>query len=222
MFKINCQIEIVVHAGADAYPEVLIIGSTEHLIIPPEVLFPLRLVNGRIVTIKFAENDTIKQLIKNIKREIQLVEPGYNYWDYIEWALAKEDRYYIDDYNQNLLYLCKKYFGYPNDNTLKIQFLLSANAGEVDNAEGLEYYVYSHEKGKHHLPHVHVNSTDHNHSAVISIKDGSIIEGKLPEKLKKKAKKRILDKQQFFYECWNNRTDGIRVDINKHFHLIGY
>ena len=222
MIKLICNTEVVVYAGVNAYPELLALGSDEHLVVPPEVLFPLRHVNGRKFTIELSEESTVKNLIMAIKQKIRIIMPNFNCWDYIEWAFVKGERYYFDDDNQNLLFIISKYFGYPDDTIIGVQFLISANAGEVDNAEGLEYYVHSRERCKHNLPHVHVNSTDHNHWAVIKIEDGEIIEGKLPGRLKKKAKERILDNQQFFFECWNKMTDGIRVDINRHFHLIGY
>ena len=36
------------------------------------------------------------------------------------------------------------------------------------------------------------------------------------------AKEKILNDNQFFVDSWNKLTDGIKVDINKHYKLIEY
>lgn len=225
MIDIMCHIRITVYANHQECKKVMHMASKDFGIIGPKIIMPLRLLNGRSYEFKFRENATVKTLINAVKREMDEFWPGYESWDYLRWAILQgenEERYFLDDHNQNLPYLLRKYFGYPKNKNLEIQLLICGDAGEVDNEEGIQYYIYSHEKGSHHLPHVHVNTTDHERSAVITIHDGEIIAGSLPRKKRKLAKKRVLERQAFFYDCWNKLSDGIRVDINKHFNLIGY
>lgn len=225
MLNITCHIRITVYANNQECKKIMHMASKDFGVIGPKIIMPLRLLNGRTYEFKFRENATVKTLINAVKREMEEFWPGYESWDYLRWAILygeNEERYFLDDHNQQLSYLMRKYFGYPENNIINIQLLISNDSGEVDNEEGLQYYIYSHEKGSHHLPHVHVNTTDHNHTAVITIHDGKIIEGSLPGKKRKIARKRILGKQEYFYDCWNKISDGIRVDINKHFKLIGY
>lgn len=225
MITINCKIVITAYANYQECNEIMDFGSREFGAIGPEIIFPLRLINGRSFDFKFRENATIKTLVNAIKREMDDIWANYHYWDFLKWSVISEDgeeRYYLDDWEINLPSFLRNYFDYPDNSEIVIQLLISGDSGEVDNEEGILYYIYSHEKGKHHLPHVHVNTTDHDHSAVITIHDGEIIEGYLPGKKRKKAKMHILDNKEYFYDCWNKLTDGIRVDVNKHFKLIGY
>ena len=80
----------------------------------------------------------------------------------------------------------------------------------------------SHESGSHNKPHVHVRDTQYRYNASVSLDDGEVIVGNLPKKLAKLAKKKVLSDQEFFYNCWNTMTDGLKVDINHHYKIIGY
>ena len=222
MNKLNCNIRVVVYEGNKECPELLELNSQNYSIIPPEVLDPLKILNGQTYSFSFCENATILTLTNSVKIRMSDIQPNYKYWDYLTWAIYYQDRYYLDDYSVNLSFILEKYFGFPKNDCIELQLLISANAGEIDNADGLEYYMYSHEKGSHHWPHVHVNTTDHNHSAVIRIEDGELLDGKLPGKKLKIARERIKDNKRFFCICWNTKTDGIRIDINNHFNMIGY
>lgn len=222
MIEINCHIKVIVYAENRELPQLLVKGSEDYGILPKSVLIPLRTLNGRTFKFKLRENATVNTLIGLVKREMVSLSPYYRYWSWIRWAVSCEERYYLDDYSQKVPFLMRKYFGYPDNREVDIELLISTDAGEVDNADGLEYYVYSRERGKHHIPHVHVITTDHEYSAVISIIDGEMIEGRMPKRKLKKAKRRILDNQSYFVQCWNTKTDGLRIDINKHFHLIEY
>lgn len=223
MIDITCKIKVIAYADDKTIPEILVLGSPNYSIIPPEVLDPLRLINGRVYKFRFREDATVKSFMDKVKHEMHEISPDYNYWDrFLSWAIAAQERYYLIDIDQNFPYLLRKYFLSSDNDSIELQLIISANAGEICKIDGLQYYMHSRERGHHNLPHVHVNTTDHDQDAVISIVDGAVLEGKLQRKLLKKAQKLILDNQQYFYECWNAYTDGIRVDINNHFSLIGY
>ncbi len=220
--EIRYTIEVVVYADNQECNDWLEVDTRYRHVIPEEVLQPLRALNGQSDLFSFNSHSTVSALINTIKEKMNEWDLNDDFWKLLNWAFVNGDRYYIEDNSKNLLTVISKYNNYPDNKTLRLQCLISSDAGEVDNAEGLEYYMYSHERGSHHYPHVHVNTTDHNHSAVIRIDNGEIISGKLPAKYRRKAKKRILNNKEHFYKCWNTKTDGIRVDINKHFGLIGY
>jgi len=46
------------------------------------------------------------------------------------------------------------------------------------------------------------------------------LDGNIPSKALRKARKKILDNKQFLLECWNKMTDGLKVDINQYFKII--
>ena len=223
MIDITCKIKVIAYADDKALPEILVLDSPNYSIIPPEVLDPLRLINGRVYSFRFREDATVKTFMNKVKHEMHEISPDYNYWDhYLSWSILAQERYYLIDPEQNFPYLLRKYFGYSDKDNIELLLIVSANAGEICRIDGLQYYMHSRERGRHNLPHVHVNTTDHNQDVVISIADGAVLEGALQRKLLKKAQKLILDNQKYFYECWNAYTDGIRVDINNHFNVIGY
>ena len=87
-----------------------------------------------------------------------------------------------------------------NGDNIELQLLISADAQEVCRSEGLLYYVHSHERGRHHLPHVHVTTTDHNQNAVIQIFNGEKLEGNLKGKLLRKAKEQVNNNKKYFYK----------------------
>lgn len=104
---------------------------------------------------------------------------------------------------------------------LQIYFVFSNQAGEIWNDNGLRYYMHSKESGKHNNPHIHV---DYKHECSVSIclYDGSVLDGSIPSKMLRIAKKRILENKKFLLECWNKMTDGIKVDINHYFGIIPF
>lgn len=110
-----------------------------------------------------------------------------------------------------------KYYNIRED--LHIFFMLSNQAGDIWNEDGLRYYMNSRESGRHHLPHVHVDYK-HEASATVSLYDGEMIESDLPGKVMKRVKRKVLDNQEYLLECWNKMTDGLRVDLNVHFGAV--
>lgn len=102
-------------------------------------------------------------------------------------------------------------------NQINSIMLFWAGAGDVWNDDGLRYYMHSKERGKHKSPHIHVEYR-HEEEVSIEILTGKKLAGEMKEKRFKKAKQRILDNQKFLLQFWNDKTDGINVDIN---HFLG-
>lgn len=107
---------------------------------------------------------------------------------------------------------------YIKSSTLKAIFVMNNAAGDVFRDDGLRYYFNSHEAGKHHVPHIHVDYF-HEKSGVYSILTGERMKGNIPRKIDKKIKERIMNNQRMLAEWWNNQTDGIDIDLN---HEFGY
>lgn len=215
---IICEVEVIVYANDRAWAD----GLYATHFLPLDLIEPLQRLNGKTFAFSFNSDATLDGLRAKIKKEMIAIKPRFRWWSTIEWALFQDKRYYIQDCKQNLKFILNKYFGYPDNKYITIQLLLSGDAGEIDEGDGLKYYVYSHESSKHNMPHVHVVTMDHDYSASIAIESGEVIAGELPKKKKRLAKKRILNKQLFFYECWNTQTDGLRVDINKELGITNY
>ena len=94
--------------------------------------------------------------------------------------------------------------------------MLSNQAGGIWTEDGLRYYMNSKEAGRHSLPHVHVDYR-HEASATISLYDGGMIKGDIPQRVMKQVKERVLSNQRYLMECWNKMTGGLRVDLNVYF-----
>jgi len=72
----------------------------------------------------------------------------------------------------------------------------------------LNFAIYSHEAGSHHIPHLHVSTS--RCSAVFRIEDGIMQEcsGRMSDANIKKASTWILSNQLWLMECWNKKTDS--------------
>lgn len=187
-----------------------------------EVVVPLRDKRGYIFDFYYDRTTTLEDVVLATKKEIYgtsaeevLATIHYSF-------ISGNDRYFVNNGKTKLANVIDKYLDPQKTGTITVNVLLSFNAGVVDKDNELRYYVNSKESGSHHKPHIHVRDVGYNYNASVLIENGEIVAGKLPSKLAKKAKERILEKQEFFYECWNTYTDGLTVDINKHFNYINY
>lgn len=115
-----------------------------------------------------------------------------------------------------------KYLDTNNTGTITVYVLICCDAGQIDKVDDLYYIVHSKEAGCHNEAHIHAHDKCCQNDASVRISDGNVIEGRLSPKLTKKAKKRILENQEFFYNCRNTMTDGLRVDISHHFGNVPY
>lgn len=100
-----------------------------------------------------------------------------------------------------------------------LYFILCDQAGTIWLDDGLRYYMHSRESGRHNTPHIHVDYRNEE-GVSLSLVDGRVLDGRIPAKAMKKARKRILENQRFLLECWNKYTDGLQVDIDHFFGII--
>lgn len=219
----NIIIKLEIHAFAeekicdwyfDAHPSYGLYG--------PEIMLPLKAKRGCILALPYDESTTVGQVISAVKKEI---------WGASKYAdgaptsysfINRGERYYIENFDGNFRNLLSKYFDPEASGKATLCILISCDAGTVCSKNRLRYYVNSHEAGKHHVPHIHVQDMSMQYEGSVRISDGEVLAGNLPPKLAREAKETILADQEFFYHCWNTKTDGIQVDINRHYGYIQY
>lgn len=97
-----------------------------------------------------------------------------------------------------------------------LYFVFSAFQGDVWREGQIRYYMQSHESGRHNQPHIHVNISGQYNSS-INILTGETLAGEVPQKYRKEVENKIKNNREFLIFCWNNMTDGLKVDINYRF-----
>lgn len=170
----------------------------------------------------YSHNTTLKDVVEAIRADLGVNTSEFEWMPLSYSFLYNNRRYYIYDSDANFCNVLHKYLAPQNENEIIACILLSCNAGDVGFEYPLRFYVNSHEAGSHFVPHIHVCDTGHQYAASICIENGEVIAGKLPAKLAKIAKKEILSKQEYYCDCWNTKTDGLRVDINRDLGIIQY
>ena len=188
----------------------------------PEIMEPLSRNRNHHFKIEYYNNSSIGDILNAVACEVwgDRGKPAIGSVTYA--FLYAGERYFVNDPSASFCKILNKYID-PNDTgKILVGILVSCNAGAVAYDPPLRYFVNSHEFGKHHEPHVHVRDNGYEHEASIRISDGEIMAGELPSKLAKKARKMVLSNQEFFYNCWNTLTDGLRVDANHHLGCINY
>ncbi len=116
----------------------------------------------------------------------------------------------IDDYKHSLEDVLTRYH---IKDTLHTVMVFICTAGDIWNDDGLRYYMPSRENCRHKSPHVHVEYK-HEEKATVEIKSGNKLAGNMKAKRMKVVKEKILNNQEFLLRCWNDKTDGLSVDIN--------
>lgn len=190
-------------------------------ILSPGIMLPLRDMRNKTIRFQYDNNTVVGDLISFVKESI------WGDIDFLgsspEFAFSVgSDRYYPCNYYANLSELLQNYLDPDNEGIITYTILVCHDAGEVGYVHPLYFYVNSRESGRHHEAHIHVRDRSHGHEASVRISDGEIIAGELPSKLAKLAKEKILSEQIYFYKCWNTMTDGLAVDIDKHYGYIPY
>lgn len=192
-------------------------------IMGPEVVLPLRRNKNTIILFEYSQDSCIKDALDAIIQVLhQKSEEEFFRNAYHIYFVCKDKRYCVYDMNANFQRVLERYLDPEMTGTVIVQVFASADAGTVCDDEGLRYFMHTHENGKHNEPHVHVRDTGYQYEASLAISDGRILAGDLPRKLLKKAQRKVLSEQPYFYQCWNTMTDGLQVDINKHFKIITY
>ena len=171
---------------------------------------------------EYSEHTTLKDVVDAIRADLGVNTDKYEWIPLIYSFLYGNRRYYICDSAASFCNALQKYLAPQNEDRIIACILLSCNAGDVGFEYPLRFYVNSREAGSHFKPHIHVCDTCHRYDASISIENGEVIAGTLPAKLAKIAKKEILSKQEYYCDCWNTKTDGLRVDINRDLGIIQY
>ena len=78
--------------------------------------------------------------------------------------------------------------------------------GELDRFEGITVRIYPEKGERHNIPHVHVYYNEYN--CVISIIDGKILEGKLPNKQKLVLYQWLIKYKELIMLKWIELIEG--------------
>ena len=188
----------------------------------PKIMRPLSEKRGHIFCLKYDKDTHVGDIIDAVK-QVVWGKDGEPAWSPTLYSfLHNNERYYIINRSQNFDALLHKFLDPDRTGHITVCILVSCDAGDVGSEWPLRFYVHSRESGSHNEAHIHVCDVGHRYEASVRISDGEIIAGALPRKLAKLAKKKILSDQEYFYNCWNTLTDGLKVDINHHYGYIQY
>ncbi len=189
---------------------------------PPQTIEPLLKIRGEIIHLDVTQEITLAEFDKELKNIIWKGIPEFFINCDLPCFMCGRRRYRILDPDASLMNVVTKYLNTDNTGIIDVVYLIDENAGQIWSENNLRFYVNSKERGKHNIPHVHVDDINSDKSASISIIDGEPLVGKLNKRDLRKAKNIILENQLFFAKCWNTKTDGIVIDINHELGLIGY
>lgn len=192
-------------------------------IVGPEVMAPLARFRNKSFNIAYEEGTTVSQFRESVDTRIWgfpsthlLFQPQFTF-EY------KDERFEVENHAAIFSLLLSKYLDPEHTGIITVCYLVCHDAGRVGPDEGkLRYYVHSREAGKHHEPHIHVKDVEERYEASVRISDGKVIAGNLPNRYQRIAEKEILNNQDYYFNCWNTLSDGLKADINHHFGLIQY
>lgn len=220
--EICFEIEVHIYAEERLCDEILEDGASCG-ILGPEVVLPLRRNRNCKFHYQYSKSTTAADAIRAILKRIECdSEDILVVNDYCVRFLHGTERYLVSNQSKDLYSLLRNYFDPEESGRVFVQILVCADAGTIFQEDGIRFFMNSRESGKHKAPHVHVESTGHEYSASLAISDGKVLAGKFPKKLLKKARKKINDEQEYFYQCWQAKTDGLISDINRRFGYTNY
>lgn len=225
---------IMVHMYAEdkLNDSILALNSENYGIFDKEIVEPLKKINGQQYCIKNIQKDfSVEELWNWI--DYKLYGDTLKFQDNNIYHLVKDSmmiekylvfnelRYTIEDIKKPLSYYLER-MGVSECQKVNIEILLDSNAGTIYEGDGIRYYMYSREYGKHNFPHVHVDIRNEV-SGSFSIIDGKqLSDGKIKAKDRKKIENKINEKRNELIKYWNEHTDGLTVDLNQAFDLIKY
>lgn len=174
-----------------------------------------RLVSFLKDPLEFYYNDmtTVLDMLKFIRRKAGL--PSSNpYEDFLliyRCLLVTDDEYLqFRDPHANL-FIALKYIGQVNG-TIRLDWQSSIPGGaSVGVIEGIRYTINTNESNHPGKPHVHVKYQDYRVS--ISLLDFSVLAGKLPGKIMKRAQKEIKHNLGFLISQWNKYSSGYEISM---------
>ena len=226
---IHIYIEVHVYERERLHDSVLVPHSKTYGIVGKNIIAPLRKINGKEISITVKDDysvgelwDCIEGIIywgNNDSKETLAFVRNYNILE--KYLVFDDIRYSVNDDKKPLRYCCQV-MGRKDANHVKVQLLVSSDAGTVFEDSGIRYYMNSKEAGSHNKPHVHVNVRNEE-EASFSILDGTqLAGGKIKPKDKKEIQNMIAEKRYELLEYWNKHTDGLSVDLNQVWGLIKY
>lgn len=180
------------------------------------------------VQYSFDEQSTIGDAVKFIVNV--LIEDIYDDEDQLYYSLFRDrvffwgngERFFPENHKKSFIYLLDKYLDPKRSGIVYVDILARMDAGRVWLEDSLRYDMHAREGIHHNEPHVHVRDIQSNQEASISLYSQKVLAGDLPKKLLKKAKSTVKKKQDYFINCWNEKTDGLVADINRYLGLIQY
>lgn len=215
---------VIVKIGAHTYAEEELCDAyfdfpqTARSINPPEMMRPLRRIRNKFITVAVNDESTVEDFENSLNTSIW----GYNWkskvYGYELFYSVGSCRAEITVRDQSFKYILDKYLDPLRTGIISVAYYVSEDAGDVYAESNLRFHMHSNEQG-HNLPHVHVVDRNTFNECTICILDGKLLQGKFKKKDLKKAQQIIKEKEQFFINCWNAKTDGIKIDIN---HQLGY
>jgi hypothetical protein len=189
-------------------------------IVGPEIILPLRKKRHTRLLFNYSEESSIKDVVVAVYTEYGLLQFAEMFGIHFAF-LSNGLRYWIDNPAANFKTIIDKYLDTNGSGEISVGIYVSADAGRIDEKNGIRYYMKSKEKGRHHEPHVHVFAISSCKDASVIIRTGEVI-GDFPKKLARIASERVLSEQKFFLEKWNLLTDGLSVDVDHYLGLINY
>ena len=186
-----------------------------------EIVEILDSARKRSFKFEYSEETTLMDLVNAVKHNIGVDREDMKSMPLRYSFIRDGERYYIDNPEKDLI-PALKHITQSDGKTVAMCILLSCDAGTVQGIDPLRFYFNSRESGSHNKPHVHVRDTQYRYNASISLEDGEVLAGKLPKKLAKLAKEKIIADREFYLKCWNTMTDGLKVDVDHHNKAIGY
>ena len=214
--SLKVKLDIHLFAEGKTCDELLSDKLLGHGTNPPFVVKPLIKANGQTIYIKYNETTTIgsfnEMLFQSVWGNIwEDVLPNLIIYYYVDGMRVE-----IQDNAISLSRLLNSYLDREKSGHINVSIFVSEDAGQIDDDGKLQYYIRSHEAGKHKIPHVHVNVSGNKYEEPISIINGDplVKNPKMPRKYLKQAKKHILDNKSKFMLAWNAKTDGLDIDLN--------
>ena len=191
-------------------------------ILGPSIVLPMLAVKDHEILFRYDETTTICDVVSFISATVW-PDPETRQIVNVTYAFTYGgERFTVLDGDKPFSFLLSTYLDPLGTQRVTANILVSSDAGNIGFEHPLRFSVESNENCGHNEPHIHVADFGNEHTASVRIIDGKVIKGNLPPKLAKLAKKTILSDQDYFFECWNTMTNGLKVDINHHYRYIGY
>ena len=210
----DLKIHVTVHAYAEEqlHDEVLVPHSGNYGILGKEIVAPLRRINGKSFSIRNVGAKFKTDSVLTLADEFSVIQ---------KYLMFNGLRYSIGATEKPIAYFLHR-MGHAIEDTIEIQLLLCMDAGSVFEDDGIRYYMNSRETGKHNEAHVHVDIR-HETSGSFSIITGKkLSKGKIRTSDVRKIQMMIANHQAELINFWNDHTDGLTVDLDQAFGLIGY